>query len=130
MIEIALRVRDATLFVGSLPEEGLIAYQGTGSYFICNPPVTDTDKDVLLLVKDSEDYKHSLLEDCWTGCTGYEDKEPHFFAARKGEINLIVTDELQWYLRFAAATELAKKLNLLKKEERISLFEQVLGKET
>ena len=112
-----------------IPEEGVVAYQGTGSFFICNPPVLDKDKDILILVKDTEEYKEKLLYDGWEGCTGYEDKEPHFFAARKGEINLIVTDELQWYLRFAAATELAKKLNLLKKEERISLFEQVLGKE-
>lgn len=32
------------------------------------------------------------------------------------------------YIRFEAATELAKKYNLLEKEERVEFFEIIVGK--
>jgi hypothetical protein len=48
-----------------------------------------------------------------------------FRSWKKGEINLILTCSPEYFSNFTKATRLAKKLNLLKKEDRISLFEAV-----
>ena len=125
MITIKNTVNGGDFYI-KLPENGYVTHHLTGSYYICNPSVLGTDIDILVLVDDMEEYKSLLLEKGWEGCTGYEDKELHFFAARKGKFNLIVTDEVKWYTKFAAATELAKHLNLMDKKLRVELFELVL----
>ena len=124
-----IEIKDTVLgghFASRIPENGYVTHHLTGSYYICEPPVIGTDLDILVLVNDMEEYKSLLLEEGWEGCTGYEDKEPHFFAARNRQFNLIVTDEVKWYTKFAAATELAKHLNLMDKKLRVELFELVL----
>jgi hypothetical protein len=43
-----------------------------------------------------------------------------------GNINVILTTELQFYDRFMVATELAKRFDLKEKTDRIALFQGVL----
>jgi hypothetical protein len=43
-------------------------------------------------------------------------------------INLIFTKDKNYYYRFLAATELAKKLNVTDKKQRIELFDIVLDR--
>lgn len=45
-----------------------------------------------------------------------------FQAFRKGEENWIVTEDEEFYTSYVKATEGAKALNLLNKEDRIKLF--------
>lgn len=123
MIRIEYEDQRETYFI---PEEGLLLYQRTGSNYICDPPVITTDFDVLILVKDREEYRAILFEKGWIGCSGYEDKEEYFFSAKYNNCNLIVTDNRQWYMKFAAATELAKAMNVQDKDLRIELFSMVL----
>lgn len=109
----------------------------TGSRYICNPPVTTTDTDWVVLV-DSLD---KALQECktktWeTNTEDYSDDEDkpatNWFSVKKKInqelINYIVTDDADNFNNWVTATELAKKLNLVKKEDRISLFEVIVKK--
>lgn len=113
-----------------IPNELWDGIYQTGSSVICNPPVTDTDIDYVIYTNE-EDKLDTFLK-----CEGFEsscqDEEEYdleseaFDCYRKGNINLIVTDNYEWYLKWVEATKLAKKLNLLQKEQRITLFKYIL----
>lgn len=99
----------------------------TGSRYICNPAPTDTDNDTLILVNGYYDYPEMLLNDGWEDCGKEYDMPGDFMAFRKGEENYIITEDPDYFLSYIKATEGAKALNLLKKEDRISLFHAVLN---
>lgn len=94
----------------------------TGSNYICDPPVLDTDIDVMYWVKDLYETDKYLLKNGWTLCGNEEYNNTGWKAYRNGKYNAIVTPVYEHYIKFYAATELAKKMNLLDKEERIELF--------
>jgi hypothetical protein len=54
--------------------------------------------------------------------------EPQFISLRRGRINVILTNDKPFYNGFVTATELAKKLNVTKKEHRIELFDTILNR--
>jgi len=109
-------------------EDCIIKSYPTGSRYICDPAPTDTDNDTVILVNGYYDWGSILLDDGWEDC-GKEYAFPHssiqFRAFRKGEENYIVTEEDDFYLSYIKATEGAKALNLLKKEDRIALFDAI-----
>lgn len=99
----------------------------TGSNYICNPPVTDTDIDTVLLVQG--DWDGALIEDGYSSSDSDNmeyDSLGIFTTWRKGNINYIVTEDERFYNLFVKATEEAKFLNLKNKEDRISLFQKIL----
>ncbi len=107
-----------------------------GSRVTCNPPPVDTDQDVLVFV-DSEnaDYFVSRMKNAGFNVElgeGYAEdalnsgEEDRFQSYRLGDVNLIVTVDERFYTRFSAATAMAKRANLMQKEERIALFQAVL----
>lgn len=104
----------------------------TGSYYICSPQVVTTDKDFVILLNTSQTEAETQLT-----AAGYKrscaDQEEYDLADgdliacyRKGDVNLIVTDDSDMYTKWIDATELAKGLNLTNKEHRIKLFQYVL----
>lgn len=102
----------------------------TGSTYVCNPPVTTTDIDFMYLVYDLEETTSYLKTQGWTMCgvNEYTGKNiSQWSAFRKGKINLLITDNSDYFDKFEAATELAKKRNLLNKRDRIRLFGIILG---
>lgn len=107
----------------------ILASYPTGSRFICNPPVMNTDIDYLVLVNNRKTYEKFLQTQGFTSCL--EDPESQYpeesgwSAWRKGELNLMVSDDIVWYLRSVAVTHLAKEMNLWKKSDRIDLFATV-----
>lgn len=113
-----------------IPNELWEGIYQTGSSVICNPPVTDTDIDYVIYTNE-EDKLDTFLK-----CEGFRkscvDEEEYdmesegFTCYRKSNINLIVTTNYNWYLKWVVATKLAKKLNLLQKEQRITLFKYIL----
>lgn len=103
----------------------------TGSFFICYPQVTDTDKDYVVKVTDLGTAEPALLDKGYK--VSVSDREEYdlqaeggFQTFRKEDINLIVTEDETFFSKFVDATLLAKELNLLKKEDRITLFQYVL----
>lgn len=104
-----------------------IKYLRTGSREICDPPVMDTDVDIVAL-----DVKHELgsaLRKCGYKQTtptqeGYD--ETDFITYRNGEVNLIVVHDKGSFSAWIAATAAAKQLNIKSKKERVRLFQGVL----
>lgn len=107
-----------------------------GSRITCTPPPTDTDRDFIVLAGG---LKFEILVTRLHGagwelggsdCEAAEDQDMHqdakFNSFKKGVDNLIVTQSENFYNRFVAATHVSKRLNLLKKEDRIALFQAVL----
>jgi len=123
----------------------------TGSRVICDPPPKDTDDDYLFLTWDgaldalvekltkegwilggsmsmgSENYERGGLEiqDWSKGFDGI-DYNKVFRSYKKADLNVIVTLDPHYFNLFKRATGLAKKLNLLKKEDRVNLFEAMI----
>lgn len=100
----------------------------SGSRVICNPPVTDTDLDVVVLV-DVGTAPVEFLD------LGYADASGDyavgmqtsraFTSFRRGEVNLVVTSDPVLFERYKLATEWATKLNLKSKRDRAQFFELV-----
>lgn len=113
-------------------EDFCIACVPVGSRVTCNPPPTDTDQDILCLVaEDEEEGFFSWIEQhdwVFEGDAKYD--LTNFTSYRKdteqGEVNLIVTAKPQWFDAFLDATRECKEKNLLKKSERIEVFEKYI----
>ena len=112
-----------------------LARHPTGSRFICDPPVLDTDDDWVILVEDLEYAKYKAARLDWYHAGGgyYREGSDHeelgpFVSMRQpeGNSNYIFTEDAEFYDRYVAATLLAKKYNLLNKPDRIQLFHAVL----
>lgn len=109
-----------------------------GSRVTCNPAPTDTDLDVLVKVpyiesSGSNHYVRSkydvmrgvLIGAGWT-LGGSGDGDGEFESWTKGEVNLILTAESEFYDKFIAATSVCTRLNLMGKEDRKALFRACL----
>ena len=107
-----------------------------GSRITCNPPPVDTDQDVLVFIDEAnaDDFVWRMKQ---TGFNvelgeGYAEdalnsgEEDRFQSYRLGDVNLIVTVDERFYTLFSAATAMARRANLMQKEERIALFQAVL----
>ncbi len=112
----------------------------TGSRVICDPAPQDTDDDYILLCTDdnSKQLINKLFDDHYALGGSVEQvlnvqgiiRNPSAFQSYKHpatKVNLLVTSDPNFFWSFVRATALAKKLNLLKKEDRITLFEAVNG---
>ena len=106
-------------------EDAVFRSYPTGSRYICNPAPMDTDNDTVILVNGYFDWRTILLNDGWEDCGQY-DQGGDFTAFRKGEENYIVTENEKFFDAYVKATEGAKALNLLVKEDRIKLFQSVM----
>lgn len=108
-----------------------VEWMPVGSRVTCDPAPTDTDIDVLVRVKIRRpDAVAALGFDLDSSGKHYEPSEGQFNSWRRGNLNLIVTDDREFYDRFALATHLAKAFNLLEKRDRIALFQAVLYRRT
>ena len=105
-----------------------IQYTPVGSRVTCNPPPTDTDEDYLALVSSEEEAFERLeaLGFITTTDLGYEGIQSDFSSFKLGKLNIIVTESAEFNRRFLAASYVAKSLNLLKKVDRIMVFQAVL----
>lgn len=108
----------------------VLEFAPTGSRFICDPPPMDTDQDFVAFTTNAETTRKGLegegyvtegLPNFYTG-----NDRGKFISYRKGDVNLIVTPEEEFFDLFRSATALAKRFNLTKKADRIALFQVVL----
>lgn len=119
-----------------------ISVMPTGSMYTCNPPVTNTDIDYLVLTHNLDECGCRLdkynFDNCFEDWVSKSNTDPakldesgyavelengaRFSAWRRGNLNLIVTDDVTLYMRSVAATLLAKHLNLKHKHDRVNLF--------
>lgn len=110
---------------------GVLAVHPTGSREICNPPPIETDDDYIVLVRDIEKAELYLETSVLATSEGSEPddmfgNDSSFVSMRLGEVNFILTQDLHFFSKFVLATKVARKLNLLKKDDRICLFQAIL----
>lgn len=101
----------------------------TGSREICDPFPLDTDDDYLVTVKDntSLQFIHNLLTvGGWNKGGSEYNNNPGFWSWRRAEVNVLTTANHEYSEKFKLATRVAKALNVLKKAERIQLFEAIV----
>ncbi len=106
----------------------------TASRVICDPAPTDTDEDYLVEVDGGAEGYEAIIEHLKKigfipegDQDHYADAiENHFTSYRKDKINLILTAQTWFAKRHRLATKVCKKLNLLKKEDRIMIFRALL----
>lgn len=97
----------------------------TGSRWTCRPPVLGTDDDRLLLVEDLDVAVERLKAAGWQG-GGSRPEGDTWASMRLESVNLILTDNAAFAVRFGTATRWARQLNLLTRESRVALFKAVL----
>jgi hypothetical protein len=126
-----------TLPFNGIPALYICCHEPVGSQVTCNPPPPLTESDVDYLC-----YSHSTLFgklDEWLYHNKWESggSKPEDCDAANGftsytkvidgiKYNIIATADYDFYMKFLNATSLAKQFNLLKKEDRIRLFQAVL----
>lgn len=116
--------------------KGAVKYELVGSRITCNPPPVGTDQDVLVYVREDHAgmFVHEMesfgfeveIGEGYAADALNSGEEDRFQSYRLGDVNLIVTVDERFYNRFSAATAMAKRANLMQKEERIALFQAVL----
>lgn len=97
-----------------------------GSRVTCNPPPVGTDDDTLVYT-NSSDFEDGLRRDGWTCDTSDAYANIGVFTSyKKGGDNYIVTRDTSFRDKFLLATRVATKLNLMRKEDRVALFQALL----
>ncbi len=107
-----------------------VKLQYVGSRYICNPPPMDTDLDILVLAHPTAKQKLDKALEEWLGKRPEHNEEygnSPFLSVRKGEVNLLLTYSKGFYQKFVAAANICKKLNVLSKEDRITLHGLIIG---
>lgn len=103
------------------------SYFLTGSRVICNPPVLDTDLDVVVRVdlptcKYDRNVIDDLIEAGWISSNYGYGSHGDFHSMRKLDINVILVFSDRLYEAWQYATGVATKLNVTDKADRANLF--------
>ena len=88
----------------------------------------DTDIDILCHVSDLNDFiDYADLQDFELGSYLVPDSRAMTFVSlKRDQFNLIVTTDLDFIDKFMLATRTASVLNLLRKDDRVCLFQAIL----
>jgi len=115
---------DLRSILGIEPEGFIKGFYG-GSRVIVDPPPTDTDNDLVLLVDSVECFHEALDQFSWDTPHDmeYGGKRDTFATFRKGEYNLMVFEDATEFGAVLGATAVAKRINIKSKMERYALFE-------
>lgn len=104
-----------------------------GSRETCDPPPTDTDFDILVYWKQSGGPTIETLLDLqgyYPQSSDYGDQTDFIsYKSKENVINIILTKHLDFEYNFLLATKICKKLNLLDKKDRISVFDGIIKNE-
>jgi hypothetical protein len=120
----------------------VISFYKTGSREICNPPPMDTDEDWCVKVNPEVDLGNAQVPSVEQNLKGLIDQlfesgykingdypDSDSISFKKDEINIILHKTDLSYNLWYVATQVAKKLNLINKEDRIMLFNAIIGGE-
>lgn len=103
-----------------------------GSRVMCRPAPTDTDDDYVLLLHGDLDMINlgfKLADDGWRlgGSGAIHNHGVNVFQSwKKGELNVIITHNLEWFSKMRTATKVCAVLNEMDKARRIMIFQAVV----
>ncbi len=123
--------------IENFPSDLVRTYEPVGSQVTCNPAPSLEESDIDWLVyvwhADIDKFTKELTDNGWTiGGSKPEDADSangfnSFTKTVDGlRQNVVATANYNFYMKFMRATTLAKKLNLLNKDDRIELFHAIL----
>jgi hypothetical protein len=121
--DLASEIARGQQVVASLPGVLQSVIVGSAAYL-----PTANDVDFLLLIGGSEsptDYVERLEADGWEQCGEYEGDESIWNATRLGNLNLLVTNNRQFYDGFKRALEVCKALRLTSRDDRVAVHQIV-----
>lgn len=98
----------------------------TGSRYIVNDPSFEhNDTDIMILVnsKNFKNFCNDLISTGFVLCGDAEYETDVMKAYRKHQYNILITDSEDYFIQWAIATNVATKLKLTSKLDRISLFQ-------
>lgn len=95
----------------------------TGSSVVVDPPVMDTDIDIVAWIDDVGDI--DAICDLGFEYGGSFNPDSEYHSLRSGELNLILTTTKLDFDKFKLATRVAKLLNIHDKPKRVALFEAI-----
>jgi hypothetical protein len=105
----------------------IIEYELVGSRITVDPPPTDTDLDVLILCEPDLDAAISACHRYGFNDDGsYKELPSCFWSVRRGDLNLILTNDKEFYDLFCLASYVCKTLNVVSKKDRITVFQAIL----
>lgn len=104
----------------------VLQWHRVGSRYTCNPPPQDTDYDILVLCDQVDLAEHLDKLGFEPHGSMHGSTEFTSFKHPTSPLNFIVTESQSFYDKFLLATHVAKKLNLLDKSDRITLFQAIL----
>lgn len=101
-----------------------ISAHPTGSNFTCDPPVENTDRDIVVLIPrySRPVFNLAAIRDGWDIQQDYGIGTVSY---RQGDVNLIVIDHKPLFYKWIGATYVAKLLNLQRKEDRVAMFNTI-----
>ena len=106
----------------------------TGSRVIVFPMPQGRDEYWVVLVANLTEAALILEDEGFKSDIGDKEKykDVDFLSYRKGDLNLILTEKLDTYVRYVLATDVARKLNLKHRADRVALFSMIrdIGKIT
>jgi len=110
--------------------DNMIDMEFVGSRVTCNPPPKDTDEDILIYTETIATLIHDCKANGFVGGEVYFTPDSkttsQFISLKQGDINLIVTDNKDFYDKFLLATHVCKTLNVMEKQHRITVFQAIL----
>lgn len=105
--------------------EVFLAWSATGSRVIENPPPLGRDEDWIVLADDLSEATNILMRNGFGPDAQKLYGNTEFVSFRKGQLNLIVTEQRWLYDRYVIATDVAKQLNLRSRADRVRLFQTI-----
>lgn len=113
------------------PGVNCLEYAFVGSRVTCEPPVLDTDCDVIILCESDNQFtvlRNAIYQAGGDACG--RDYGDELLPMRLGDHNYLLTDSPAYYRTFLHVTAVAKHLNLLDKAERKALFACLMDGDT
>lgn len=112
-------IDEGDAYLRTLP--GVSAWRLIGSaQYLPEAQVNDVDFAVLLQpALDPARYATSLEETGWGKCSEYDQTTGLWFAVRRGDLNLMLTSDPEFYEKYLRAMEVCQGLRLAEKAHRI-----------
>lgn len=107
--------------------DSLYRYIHSGSSYICNPPVLDTDIDYFFVGPTENEFTEDIKKFGFEKTSDPEYEFTGFVSFRSGNYNFILIGDRHAFNDVCLATAIARRQNLLEKDQRVALFEMLRG---
>ena len=109
-------------------QRDVIEIRRVGSRETCDPPPVGTDEDWLILLSPRPHRNVRQHAEAWFSARGWavggsqdEGASSRFVSLTSGDLNVLLTVDVEFFAGFMIGTSICKRLNLLDKADRIAV---------